>query len=306
MINPSGKNLSIIMTGVIGTHTVENIRQIKRIYPLAELVVSSFDKRPPSFSSFSLEFIQSRESSSLFRQHSGHEDNLGRQILQITTALAKTSGEVVLRLRTDTTLISEIPVDLLKEGKILIPSVFTRNPAKYPLLFHPSDVFAMGARRDIENFYKASLAEIQPQFPTCVTQRRWIPLGKNAVTLFPEQRLCLNYFNSLERESQITLPFASCFSFKLFRMSEKLMKKYFDVIPEGIVVYPNHFRFIRPGINTTYKYADWNKSDTLYRRGIRIVNACLMYYIGTNLNWRDLRSKVSYFIDRDKNLYRSR
>ncbi len=296
-MNVSGSDLSIIMTGAINPHTIENIRRIQRIYPKAEFLVSSFDKCPTSFSDLKIRFVQCNDPGSSFTRLNGEVDNLGRQIVQITEALAKTKGKVILRLRTDMTLNSEIPLEMLKGGKILIPTIFTRDPARYPLLFHPSDLLAMGARRDIQKLYKASSGEVTGGFQLNYTKRRWIPLGKNAVTLFPEQRLCLNYFNSLEVKGEITLPFATYFNFKLFRMSEKLMKKYFSLIPESCVVYPSKFREIRPGIKTTYRTSDWEESDAVYASTIRMVKAFLRYHVGTNLNWQDLKSKVSYLVN---------
>jgi hypothetical protein len=303
MIEPKGKNLSIIITGKFGENSFDNIQKVIKCYSMAEIVVVSFAAPPVKFRTLKVKFAKINDPGPSFVRLSGHVDNFGRQIAQISRGLSLTKRRVVLRLRTDMTLNEPLPIHFLAEEKINIPTIFTRNPTKYPLLFHPSDLCALGLRETIQNFYWSSLVEIDSNTQKDISPKKWMPLGNNSVFLFPEQRLFLNYLKSLEPEIKVDLPYATYFDFEAYRLSENLMFKHFNLIPDGWIVFPKKFLGIRPGVSSNYTLKEWAALAKPQGQLYRYIRGAIQFYLITNLRFSDIKSKVNYFLRRDKNIY---
>jgi hypothetical protein len=302
------KDLSICFTGSIGQDFIANYHRVRKLYPAAEIILVTFDKIPNEILELNIASYTIPDTGPTYTRQSGRDDNLGRQVSQILKAISEASGKWVLRLRTDMSLVKKIDSSLFDPNLIYIPTLFSRNPAIFPLLFHPSDLSYYGLKNKVYEYIQASASEIGFRSPSNLTNKRFINLGSHALIPFPEQRLFLNYLNKKNPDWNLSLPYATYFDIPLLKLAEKSLADTFALIPEGIFIYPNRFRRVYPGLSTIFSLKTWPNSHSAGNKPMGIlflIKANFHARLLSNFRILNLRSKLRYLIFSNQRIFKN-
>ena len=206
--------VSIVMQGPITDITNDNLIIIRQNFPDIQIILSTWK-------SDNYKCIQS----SYYNELVLNDDpgfipypigNCNRQIVSTFNGLEKVSSKYVLKLRTDSVLYNSSFLLLYKnkisrynvfKNPILILSLYAKDPTKWQVLFHISDIFFFGLTSDIKNLYNIPLASYQ--------------------FLTPEQYIFSNYLKNIKR-TNISEMYE--ISFKKILMSELYISNSFILI----------------------------------------------------------------------------
>ena len=152
------------------------IDKVTRIFPSAEIIISSNDKNLISeieHNSYinkiilcddfgelpSLKFLSPKD------KHTNN--NINKQIECCLSGIKAATNEIVLRLRTDQLLLDDsilklwekiksIPLDTTKRGRIITSSIFSINPRYSERMpYHISDMLQLGYKEDLISYFSA-------------------------------------------------------------------------------------------------------------------------------------------------------
>jgi len=292
-------DLTVVFTGKITNLTYEHISGVRSQYPEARIIVATYDTQCMDLATdFSITFLLLKDPGPNCKLPWGKFDNLGRQVYLNISALNIVNTKYVLKLRTDMGLKKPLPISKIRDGVILIPESFTRNPARFPLLFHPSDLSQFGATYDVNQFWTSSKCEIGKTPPSFTKYPRWTNMGRYAQILTPEQRLCIQYMKSKCPENIVKLQYASQINRDLLEQSDNFLTTAFELLPDDIYDFPARFTKVRPGLNTNFNVSSWNKvkskSNNPRFKYKRFIIAWISSSIISNFRLWNLKSKIRY------------
>lgn len=153
----SAADISFVIQGPFREEVPAAIASVRRYFPAAEVIFSTWIGS--DVPALDIDFlVESRDPGQVRWQYN---ENLNRQIVSTRAGLAAATRRFAVKMRTDCRLegdgfarldLSAVPrnpgYSLFRE-RIVCPARFTRNPARWPLLFHPSDMFHFGRREDL-------------------------------------------------------------------------------------------------------------------------------------------------------------
>ena len=168
IINDS--EISFVVQGPITKDINYNLSTIRYNFPSSRIIISTWEKEDISFLNISNydEIIQNQDPGNM----PPPLHNVNRQITSTINGLKKVNTKYVIKIRTDCSLNSREFVDIYNKhnfkskynifkDKILIISAYAKDPIKWSVLFHISDLFFFGTSKDIYNLFNIPLATNQ-------------------------------------------------------------------------------------------------------------------------------------------------
>ena len=235
--------------------------------PHAEIIISTWADE--DLSGIDVDLVVTPTDPGVLVDFNGNRHNTNRQIVSTLTGIQASSRKYTLKLRSDLVLSgSQIavlgdydatvpPADRLLNQPITLTTLFIRNPAKVPLLFHLSDLVQFGAREDMLRFWDQTL-KLQHEVFNTEPYRNPIGnyVGYSAMRSTPEQCLMLGLMSKKGYDIQLKTP--GEISPELVRLSEKLLAENFTVLDwESCEVdFPERFRKTGYSLKTIYKASE--------------------------------------------------
>lgn len=274
-IVPSNK-ISVVIQGPLHRASSEygveiTINSIKKWLPEAEIIVSTWVGEDTKGLNCH-QLIVSEPPEKLIDKN-GNPNYLGHQILSTQFGLALSTRAYVLKMRADHSLLNNdfciYPDKVVKsepfaffDKKIIVSSLFLRDPLKVPFLFHISDLIQFGKRSDVIAFWSLkapTLEEILQKNP-----RGHVGLFGNysSSTLFkqaPEQTIILSLLKA--NGINVNLPYPCATNYKWFFIWEHVLAKNFQVVDasKSNVVYPKRFHKAFLGESTVLNQVSFTK-----------------------------------------------
>ena len=217
--------ISFIVQGpVINTEaitTIQVVDSIRFFYPSAEIILSTWENE--NTTGIGYDKIVINKDPGCFQRNDGLLINVNRQIVSTYEGLKVAENNFVVKLRTDTKIISNGIFEVLsklKEAKLFdnyvaVSELFTRDPFKINLLFHPSDLIYIGYQNDLLKLFSIKLASKDDM------------LNKNGNSIIcPEQYIWLRY---LLDHHNLNFFLNKSTSFRNIFLSEKLLHSNFMI-----------------------------------------------------------------------------
>lgn len=239
------------------------VAAIRKHLPYAEIIVSTWADEV--LSDIDADHIVTATDPGVLLDFNGNRHNTNRQIVSTVIGIRAASRDYVLKLRSDHTLTgSRIAImgaydAALPPGKrlfkqpITVSTLFIRNPAKAPLLFHISDLVHFGTREDMFDFWDQPLKNQDEVF---AKQPNMNPIGNfvgcSAMRMVPEQSLMLGFL--AKKGFAIDLKVPCKISPELVKLSENFLAENFTILDwqDCQIDFPE--RFLKSGysLNTVY------------------------------------------------------
>ena len=218
--------------------TGKALRHIRELLPSAQIILStweSVDLGAEAVANLIDKLVVSHDPGPLqLVKFSGMIElsNFRRMVLSACAGIKTADRAYVMRLRTDGYLAGlgglrhyEASADMKRASEwsmfaqpILIPTLYTRDPAKGGGVFHPSDLFHLGKREDILGLFEAALSG-------AYFRRKLLP--HEGSTLKPEQMLWLSYLKASGKAYSMRTEHT--LSPQLIHASEALMENNFII-----------------------------------------------------------------------------
>ena len=168
------REISFVVQGPIvdvktpgASSTVEVVQSVRRQFPHSRIILSSW--KGTSTENLNVDAaVLSEDPGALYQGFS--LNNVNRQIVSTSAGLNLVETQFSVKLRTDSLIRSRKFLDYFGrmpnrrkefkvfDEKIVVGNRFCRNPALYPLPFHPSDIFQFGLTSDLRRFWNIPLA----------------------------------------------------------------------------------------------------------------------------------------------------
>jgi hypothetical protein len=161
-------DISIVVQGPIISETDNNLGIIRKFFPNSYIILSTWitdNYMIVKKSNYDLIILNNDPGSK-----SQPIGNVNRQIVSTLNGINKVKTKYVVKLRTDSILFNSnflkyytnnISKYNLFKNPILILSIFAKDPEKWQVLYHISDIFLFGLTTDLKNLFDIPLAENQ-------------------------------------------------------------------------------------------------------------------------------------------------
>lgn len=192
-------DLSVVIQGPLLLDRVEGARRcldsVRSLLPAAEVIVSTWEGEDASAIASPVLVEQSADPG-CFVLADGFPINLNRLQRSTLAGLRRASRPYCLKLRSDLALADRrflvaapAPEGCLFERPMTMTNLYLRDPEKFTLLFHFSDIAQFGLTRDLLSFWDGPLfEEDEVLFPPAAPGR---PRGR--LRLYPEQATTLRW-----------------------------------------------------------------------------------------------------------------
>ncbi|GAD64468.1 WavE lipopolysaccharide synthesis family protein [Aquipseudomonas alcaligenes] len=268
------------------------ISSVRAHLPHAEIIVSTWVDE--DLEGIEADIVVTSADPGVLLDFNSNRHNTNRQIVSTLTGIRAASRKHVLKLRSDHILTgSQIAVmgaydslvpapDRLLRQPITVTTLFIRNPAKVPLLFHLSDLVQFGAREDMLEFWGQRL---RLQHEVFAKEPYKNPIGNfvgySAMRMTPEQCLMLGFM--AKKGFDISLETPGEISPELVRLSDKLLAENFTVLDweTSEVDFPERFRKTGYSLKTVYTASELKAAGELdpYGRKARYRKIWLNKYV---------------------------
>ncbi|MBO2927895.1 MULTISPECIES: WavE lipopolysaccharide synthesis family protein [Pseudomonadaceae] len=257
------------------------IKSIRSHLPMAEIIVSTWDTEDTS--NIEADVIITSPDPGALLDFNGNKHNINRQLVSTLKGIQSSSRDYILKLRSDIILNnSEIAkldfyedqvemADRLFKNPITVTTLFIRNAAKVPFLFHISDLVQFGTREDIHDFWSQSLLRQEEVF---LEKPYKNPVGNfigySAMRMVPEQCLMLGFMR--KKGYTINLKNPGHIDARLVHLSEKLISENFTILDWNLsgLNFPERFLVVGYSLKTVYKSSELKKIRTQRQIDIRI------------------------------------
>ncbi|KKJ94255.1 hypothetical protein PK34_18935 [Stutzerimonas stutzeri] len=257
-----------------------SIASVRAHLPHAEIIVSTWADE--DLEGLDADRVVTSADPGALLDFNGNRHNTNRQIVSTLTGIRAASREHVLKLRSDHVLTgSKITVmgafdtqlaasDRLLRQPITVTTLFIRNPAKVPLLFHLSDLVQFGTRADMLEFWDQRL-RLQDEVFAKEPYKNPIGnfVGYSAMRMTPEQCLMLGFM--AKKGFDIGLKTPGQISPELVALSDKLLAENFTVLDweTSEVDFPERFRKTGYSLKTVYKASELAQAGKLSPRELK-------------------------------------
>lgn len=250
------------------------ISAVRRHLPHAEIIVSSWADE--NLSGIDADVVMTAADPGVLLDFNGNRHNTNRQLVSTLAGIRAASRSHILKLRSDHLLTGSniammgayapsVPLTArLLSHPITVTTLFIRNPAKVPLLFHLSDLVQFGTLEDMLGFWDQELRHQEEVFaPSPYKNPIGNFVGYSAMRMTPEQCLMLGFIR--KRGYDISLQTPGEISPELVELSERLLSENFTVIDWGTsqIDFPERFRKTGYSLKTVYKASDLAKFGKL-------------------------------------------
>lgn len=262
-------DISVVVQGPLaGREAVVKacIASVRAVLPGAEVVLSTWTDEDARWADVDL-LVRSDVAASL-HDASGTCNNINLQRRSTLAGLRAATRSYALKLRNDCLMqdarmacIAPPPppsaLPLLCEP-ITISSLFLRNPARFPLLFHVSDTVQFGRRADLLDLWDAPETTIEALRCDADGFPRWRGnfLGYTDFREVPEQTLVLSWLR--RRGHDVRLRFACELEFEAFALWERVLVGNFHLLDhaDSGLLFPARMLLPIYGGDTVYRAAE--------------------------------------------------
>jgi hypothetical protein len=190
-------NITFVVQGPVVNNqeitSVGVVESIRYFYPRAEIILSTWEGE--DISGINYDKLILNKDPGFFRRNDGLLINVNRQIISTLEGLKLATNDIVVKIRTDTIVTNNLLCQIFQNNKkakyfenyLIITELFTRDPLKINLLFHPSDLLLLGKKNDLIRLFSISLAE-----------KHELINEKGISILAPEQYIWLKYLFQFE------------------------------------------------------------------------------------------------------------
>ena len=280
------RNISVVIQGPLyrtlaPTRGIDACISAARAYlPHAEIIVSTWAFE--DLAGINADVVVTAADPGALLDFNGNRHNTNRQLVSPLTGIKAASRTHILKLRTDHILTganiavmggydARVPLSVrLLHQPITVTTLFIRNPAKVPLLFHLSDLIQFGTREDMLCFWDQELRLQEEVFATTPYKN---PIGNfvgySAMRMTPEQCLMLGFMR--KKGYDITLQKPGDISPELVDLSERLLSENFTVLDweSSEIDFPERLRMTGYSLKTIYKATELADSGRLTQKARR-------------------------------------
>lgn len=235
---PQFKSLSIVVQGMISECTSEVLASIRRCFPHAELILSTWEGSDCKGLDYD-KLVFSPDPGAQKADEIAHTDNnVNRQIVSTCAGLKVASRTYILKTRTDIVFNDgdflryfgryddSPPVIFL--SRLLICNYYTRNPRSIDLCFHPSDWILFGYAEDIRKYYGNTPLQTDENAAWFKAHPKNRTLFTNYLSRFtPEQYIFLSF---LQQYCDVKIDCYYDFNLEFVHLTEKIFAKCFVVL----------------------------------------------------------------------------
>ncbi|WP_244918079.1 WavE lipopolysaccharide synthesis family protein [Nostoc linckia] len=307
LVGEIAKQLSVVVQGpIVGKPndsfeerlTEQCLKSIRHYLPDAEIILSTW--KGSDVSSLNFDILVENEDPGNFIRPDGEPNNINRQIVSTREGLSRVKREYALKIRTDcifqgTGFLSyfgqyneRLQQFKIFRGRILTCAIYSRDPVKAPLLFHPSDIFYFGFTEDILYLFDIPLA---PDYETT----SWVEYRSNTfimhyfwgckIRYYPEQYLWIKCLNKSGIPIELNWNFDAN-PLLVFQSELSLINNFIFLDPEQAgVVLPQ--KILCYGLSYTYNFNKW-------------LNLYQEYCLHKNITLLAYRSFLASFIHNSK------
>ena len=157
------EKISIVLQGGCVTDTKEVILSLQKLFPEAELILSTWENSDVSNLPTDKVIFSTDPGAIYCDKISGTLNNVNRQLVSTKAGIAAATRPFILKTRTDILFrdtkfleywgkYDDLP-SLFLGNRLLICNYYTRNPRIFNTCFHPSDWIMFGRAEDIRAYY---------------------------------------------------------------------------------------------------------------------------------------------------------
>ncbi len=202
------KDITVVVQGPIVDKTLQTLKSIKKQLPDSHIILSTWEgSNVEALSGLYNEVIFNKDpGTQIFDTYYPHiKNNVNRQIISTFAGVKQAKTKYVLKFRTDILLLSDSFLNYFNKyqknllvnsrcvfKRVLVPSIYTRNPKASNYMFHGSDIAMFGTREDLYNIWDQPFQD-EEYFEEGVLWQ-----------YFPEQYIYINFirkFHDVEFES---------------------------------------------------------------------------------------------------------
>ncbi len=240
---------------------------VKRVLPDAEIIVATWSDE--DVAGVRAHKVVAIDDPGGWPDIGGNVINLQRQDRSTRAGLALATRRWTLKMRSDIILEhagflrrllhgQRVPAECrLFESPVAALTLYSRDPARAPALFHPSDIIQFGLTEDMKAFWSGTpfrSSDVLGEDPRFGLIRGW--LGFTRQRLVPEQALMLRWLASNGLSASLSSPTAV--SVEGAQMSEQMLLANFrlmDARDAGVLI-PPHLLRSRVAIATVYRSSE--------------------------------------------------
>lgn len=243
------------------------IESVRLHFPEAEIVVASWADE--DLSGVNSDILVVPVDPGVLLDFNGNRHNTNRQTVSTLAGISAATRPYILKLRSDHIVqgtgmavhgsySASVPEESrLLNSPITVTTLFIRNPAKVPLLFHLSDLVQFGKKEDMLFFWDQEL-KLQDDIFSKAPYKNPIGnfVGFSAMRMTPEQSLMLGFMR--KRGFDVSLKRPDQISPALARLSETVLSENFTVLDwESCGIdFPERFRKTGYSIKTLYRASE--------------------------------------------------
>ena len=260
------------------------VKSIRKYLPEAEIIISTWEDE--SLENLDFDFaIKNKDPGGDLK------GNVTRQIISTYAGIQKSTRPYILKFRANLTLknsnitsICIVEKDFtnskfkFRDFRITTTNLILRNPRKYHLLFHISDLVQFGRRNDMEDLWKIESNELSRN----ELIRQFLPNADNKVLdgFVPEQIIALRWLKA--NQTEFNLKDERTVSISLIKIWEEILIVNFHIID-----------FEKSGINFEFKY---KKDDSIYSaKEIRELRKRFIYDLYLPTTWLNILKNTIIF-----------
>jgi hypothetical protein len=291
MRNLISKEFSVIIQGKIFGQlgqpyskqlTLQCIDSIHKYLPGAEIIVSTWkDSEVDHLPADKVIFNEDPGATAYHIHDPSFYNNNNRQIVSTCNGLKAATRKYAIKMRGDCRLSGTQFLNYLKpyprsekytffKERVIIPTMFSRNPRRIPQLIHPSDIFQVGLTVDLLSLWDIPL---QPEPETT----RAYPLEKRIINNSLENSFYRMKFGS---EQYIWYAFTKKHGLDMELKhfgnipASKIMSSDWSIINNFVIAEPEKLdvilpkRFINYPFNDLYTHTEWAKLSRKYANGV--------------------------------------
>jgi hypothetical protein len=292
--------ISFVVQGPIiknGTHSTRNVlKSIRTNFPHSEIILSSWIGEDTE--GLEYDYLVVSELPPSINLNKDRQCNINRQILSTIEGVKVASKKYLIKTRTNTLfdnnnlliIFNELPTNSIFENTVLTIDLFSRDQYKSFVksyhdgyLHHPSDIFLMGLKKDINELFSCPLAS-----PKTIKNKKGLGI------LAPEQYLWMsllirkkkirNYKNNLVKFNPL-----ACYK------SEKLLFENFKIYNSQTLGLKLEERLLNgwmtESVITEYSPNEIKTKSDLQKK-IHYAKRAIYYCLIVNRFWRKLNNSI--------------
>lgn len=307
----SSESVSVVIQGPLyrnqdGSALVcSAIESLRKLLPDAEIIVSTWDNE--SIADVDADIILQSEYPEPLVDINGNAIHVGAQIKSTLNGIRSATRPYVLKFRADLSLDNLSMMEAhsraevnrsvsVFDSPIIVTNLFTRNPARFPVLFHLSDIVQFGRRADMLDLWSSPEPMTSDIFLHGKSNKLGVLgnyLGYTGLRVVSEQYLMLSWLNRKGVSADLKNP--SHMNYELLRLWERILLNDFTVIDwqDSGVKFPDRFFTFSYAERSCYRQKELQKIAEIIDTEsyvIRYVHVLFHKYL---LCWFDRRYWIS-------------